>query len=310
MAKFGINDILNAKTKAAGQQAQTEGYKEIYLSPYEVKAAQENTHQKLENIEELADSFLHVGQEQPTVLARVNGEYRIIDGHRRNAANILNLERGHKEYEKVLYRFMDMSEAMYELRLLAGNGYTQELTAYEKTRLVERTKAALIRAKEEDGLEIQGKMRDLVAAMINESSTNVARMDAINNNATPEIKEQLKEGNLGITAAYEAAKLDEDLKGAFDVLGYKFNGNVHVEGENEQYFIVTVTANYEFGGTLLNKLLKQIEDSDKVSSFKANINQSGKWSKVGVVVKTNTSNKQSFVAITFKIENPNYNKNK
>ena len=210
MAKFGINDILNAKTKAAGQQAQTEGYKEIYLSPYEVKAAQENTHQKLENIEELADSFLHVGQEQPTVLARVNGEYRIIDGHRRNAANILNLERGHKEYEKVLYRFMDMSEAMYELRLLVGNGFTQELTAYEKTRLVERTKAALIRAKEEDGLEIQGKMRDLVAAMINESSTNVARMDAINNNATPEIKEQLKEGNLGITAAYEAAKLDED----------------------------------------------------------------------------------------------------
>ena len=197
MAKFGINDILNAKTKAAGQQAQTEGYKEIYLSPYEVKAAQENTHQKLENIEELADSFLHVGQEQPTVLARVNGEYRIIDGHRRNAANILNLERGHKEYEKVLYRFMDMSEAMYELRLLAGNGYTQELTAYEKTRLVERTKKPhLSEPRKRTGLEIQGKMRDLVAAMINESSTNVARMDAINNNATPEIKEQLKEGKI------------------------------------------------------------------------------------------------------------------
>ena len=84
MAKFGINDILNAKTKAAGQQAQTEGYKEIYLSPYEVKAAQENTHQRLENIEELADSFLHVGQEQPTVLARVNGEYRIIFQHINN----------------------------------------------------------------------------------------------------------------------------------------------------------------------------------------------------------------------------------
>lgn len=108
-----------------------------------------------------------------------------------------------------------------------------------------------------------------------------------------------------------AAKLDEDLKGAFDVLGYKFKGNVHVEGENEQYLIVTVTANYVFEGTLLNKLLKQIENSDKVSSgIKANINQSGKWSKVGVVVMTNTSNKQSFVAITFKIENPNYNKNK
>ncbi len=206
MAKFGINDILNAKSKQA-VAGTVDKYTEIYLSPYEVKTALENTHQKLENVEELADSFLHVGQEQPTVLARVNGEYRIIDGHRRNAANILLLEQGHKEYEKVLYRYRDMSEAMYELSLLAGNGYTQPLTAYEKTRLVERTKAALIRARDEDGLEIQGKMRDLIAAMLNESSTNVARMESINNNATPEVKEQLKSGNMGITAAYEAAKL-------------------------------------------------------------------------------------------------------
>lgn len=131
MAKFGINDILNAKTKAAGQQAQTDGYKEIYLSPYEVKAAQENTHQKLENIEELADSFLHVGQEQPTVLARVNGEYRIIDGHRRNAANILNLERGHKEYEKVLYRFMDMSEASKDVEGMHAASDTLKEWLYE-----------------------------------------------------------------------------------------------------------------------------------------------------------------------------------
>ena len=166
-AKFGLNDILNAKSRAAAA-GRVEDYEEIYLSPYEVKAAPENTHQSLENIEELADSFLHVGQEQPTVLARVNGEFRIVDGHRRNAANIMNLERGHKEYEKVKYRYKDMTEAMYELSLLAGNGYTQGLTAYEKTRLVERTKAALIRAKEEDGLEIKGKMRDLVAAKLPE----------------------------------------------------------------------------------------------------------------------------------------------
>lgn len=206
---FNFMDLLNAQTKAEGVE-ETKDYEEIYLSPYEVKDAQENTHQKLEGIEELADNFLTVGQEQPTVLARVNGEFRIIDGHRRNAANIFNIERGYKEYEKIKYRYKDMSEAMYELRLLAGNGYTQELTAYEKVRLVERTKAALIRAKEEDGLEIQGKMRDLIAAMVQESGTNVARMENINNNATQEVKEQLKEGNLGLTAAYEAAKLEPE----------------------------------------------------------------------------------------------------
>lgn len=208
MGKFGINDILNAKTKqgAAGRT----GYKEIYLSPYEVKGAKENTHTKLEGIEELADSFLIIGQEQPTVLAKVNGEYRIIDGHRRNAANIYNLERGYKEYEKVLYRWQEMTEAMYELALLAGNAYTQELTAYEKVRTAERMKAALIRAKEEDGLKIQGKMRDMIADMLGESSTNIARMESISNNATDEIKEQLHNGNIGVTAAYEAAKLPEE----------------------------------------------------------------------------------------------------
>lgn len=131
MAKFGINDILNAKSKQA-VAGTVDKYTEIYLSPYEVKTALENTHQKLENVEELADSFLHVGQEQPTVLARVNGEYRIIDGHRRNAANILLLEQGHKEYEKVLYRYRDMSEAMYELSLLAGNGTRSHLQPMKK----------------------------------------------------------------------------------------------------------------------------------------------------------------------------------
>lgn len=206
---MGINDILSAKNKGKSDGAVNK-YTEIFLSPYEVKEAPENTHQQLADIEELADSFLLVGQEQPTVLARVNGEYRIIDGHRRNAANILNLERGYKEYEKVAYRFRDMSEAMYELSLLAGNGYTQELTPYEKVRLVERTKAALIRARDEDGLEITGKIRDLIADMIGTSSTNVARMENISHNATPEIREALKSGDIGITAAYEAAKLGED----------------------------------------------------------------------------------------------------
>lgn len=35
-------------------------------------------------------------------------------------------------------------------------------------------------------------------------------MEQINNNLTPEAKEQFKAGNLGITAAYETSKLDED----------------------------------------------------------------------------------------------------
>ena len=87
MAAFNILDMMNNKARAAaGTTAGTE-YKEIYLSPYEVKEEPKNQRKQSKDIDKLADSFLLVGQEQPTVLARVNGEYRIIDGHRRNLAN-------------------------------------------------------------------------------------------------------------------------------------------------------------------------------------------------------------------------------
>lgn len=58
-----------------------------------------------------------------------------------------------------------------------------------------------------DQIEITGKLRDIIAELMNESPTNIARMDSINNNATPEIKEEFAKGNIGVTTAYEAAKL-------------------------------------------------------------------------------------------------------
>ena len=208
MSKFTFMDILNEKSKA-GIEGSSGEYTEIYLSPYEVIPAESNFYSQ-EKIEELADSFLAVGQQQATVLGRVDGKFKIVSGHRRNLANILNVERGHEEYKKVRYVYKDMTSAMFELSLLIGNAYNRELTAWEKTQQAEKLKEALMRAKEEDGLEITGKLRDVIAELLNESSTNIARMDSINNNAVPEVKDQMKNGNMGITAAYETAKLPEE----------------------------------------------------------------------------------------------------
>ena len=119
----------------------------------------------------------------------------------------MNLERGHEEYKRVRYLYKDMTAAMLDLSLIIGNAYNRELTPWEKTQQAQKLKEALLRAKKEDGLEITGKLRDVIADLMNESSTNVARMDSINKNATPEIKEQFAQGNIGISAAYEAAKL-------------------------------------------------------------------------------------------------------
>lgn len=208
MAKFGINDIMDIKGKSSDTDGANE-YKEIWLNPYEVKPSDSNFYAQ-ENIEELADSFLAVGQQQPTVLGRVDGQFWIVSGHRRNRANILNIERGHKEYQQVRYLYKDMTQSMLELSLLMGNAYNRELTAWEKTQQAKRLKEALMRAKKEDGLEIPGKLRDIVAGLMNESSSNIAKMESITHNAVQEIQDQFKNGNIGISAAYEAAKLSPE----------------------------------------------------------------------------------------------------
>ena len=208
MAAFSVLDMMNPKARQ--QVATAKDYQEIYLNPKEVKEAPENTRKTYEGIEALADSFLLVGQEQPTVLARVNGEFFIVDGHRRNRANLLNLERGYTKFEKVRYFFRDMSETMYELALLSGNGYTQGLTDYEKTELAARLKKVLEKMRENGEISQEGRIRDIVGNILGEKPTNMARIEKINNSATPEIKEQFKEGNIGISKAYEAARLPEE----------------------------------------------------------------------------------------------------
>lgn len=199
---FNVMDILPGKNSKVKSE-----YKEIWLNPKEVKEAPENTRQECKDIEALADSFLLVGQEQPTVLAKIGEEYWIIDGHRRNLANIMNLERGYKEYESIKYWYKEMTETMYELSLLAGNGFSQDLTPYEKTRLAERMKQVLIKAKDAGEIKLEGRIRDIVGAMIGEKPTQMARYEAINNNLEDEAKEQFKQGNMGISAAYETSKL-------------------------------------------------------------------------------------------------------
>ena len=100
-----------------------------------------------------------------------------------------------------------------------------------------------------------------------------------------------------------AAHLNEDLKGGISIFGHKVIGDVHVEGKDKEYLTITVTANYTYSDTILSAILTEI--SKKVSTdANVDIQQSGSWSKVGVVVQT--SNTKSYVGIAFQIKNPNY----
>ena len=102
----------------------------------------------------------------------------------------------------------------------------------------------------------------------------------------------------------EAAEkhLRKDLEGALQLGNHKFFTKVHVEGEQEEYLTVTVTMNYIYSDTLLSSLLDAISKHVN-TDINANVNQKGTWSKVGVVILSNSQ--QSYIGLSIRVKNPN-----
>ena len=95
--------------------------------------------------------------------------------------------------------------------------------------------------------------------------------------------------------------LREDLEGALQLGNHKFSTKVHVEGEQEEYLTVTVTMNYIYSDTLLSSLLDAISKHVN-TDINANVNQKGTWSKVGVVILSNSQ--QSYIGLSIRVKNP------
>lgn len=97
--------------------------------------------------------------------------------------------------------------------------------------------------------------------------------------------------------------LQEDMKGGFQLGNHKFFANVYLDAEEDDYAIVTVTASYVYSDTLLSALLKAIETSTKVPiGVKGNVKQNGTWSKVGIVILSDTE--QSYIGLSIRVKNP------
>ena len=107
----------------------------------------------------------------------------------------------------------------------------------------------------------------------------------------------------------EAEKfLDEKLNASFGIGGYRFVFDSEVKGKNDKnqkYLTVLVAAKFTYKDTLLGDILDEI--SKKINTdANVDIKQNGTWTDIGVVVKTNPDTKQSYMAIAFKVNNPNY----
>lgn len=207
---FNIMDLMNGATRAAVEGV--ENYEEVRLNLEEIEVTKHNRY-SMDELEELATSILMDGLQEPLIIGRVNGKYLLSGGHRRREALKILKDEGHEEITKAIpCRFKDMTETQFRLSLLIGNTFNRKMTDYDLMNQAADWKEVLTQARKEKLLilETGKRVRDYVAEVLGESATKIAQLEAINNNATEEVKEQFQKGNMGITNAYETSKLSED----------------------------------------------------------------------------------------------------
>lgn len=204
MGRLGIGDRLNQNSRQG--VIFTEEYRKVKLDPRTLIPSERNKYAQ-DDIEELADNMLLVGQLQEVIVGRVDGQDRIIVGHRRTAAAVLNIERGHDSFKLIDCKVREMTEAMFMLTLHSANIFNRRLSAWELTEGVAEFKKYLVAAREAGEVVITGKMRDYIADAIGVSTGKMAQMESITNNLCEEGKEAFKNGDINFTTAYETSRL-------------------------------------------------------------------------------------------------------
>lgn len=122
--------------------------------------------------------------------------------------------------------------------------------------------------------------------------------------ATSSQASNIKENNKSLQAIADGY-LQKDLNTDISIFGTRLVADVHVDGVEDRYLIVTVTANY-FGGPLSKLVLETVEKmvGQKLPGTDVNVHGKGTWVDVGVVVREVGT--QKYMAVAIKIENPNY----
>lgn len=258
MAGFDLNSLLNGKSKGAAGQKQetaaagpgpTEGkessFEVVMLDVEDLMPSKDNFY-ATERINELADAIeLSGGIEQNLVVKpEAHGKYEVIAGHRRRLAALKLIGEGKEEYRKVPCRIKHESDTIKDkLSLILTNATARELSDWEKVQQAKELKELLTEYKEalaEENKEKpkeervrMGRIREIVAQMLNTSTTQIGRMEAIDNNLSTEFKQELEKGNIGISTAHELSRLDEEGQ-AKAYQQYEEKGEMHIKDVKQE----------------------------------------------------------------------------
>ncbi|GIP17784.1 hypothetical protein J40TS1_34260 [Paenibacillus montaniterrae] len=263
MSKFNLNQLLGGGKPAASKDDNSQSYKITFIPVDELEPSEDNFY-SVEQIEELKASIAAFGIKQNLVVTPLdNGKYRVIAGHRRRLAALALVEEGKKEFEKVPCMIETEKDELQErLLLITTNSTARQLSDWEKIQQAKEMKSILEQIKKRD--KIPGRLRDLIASVLDTSPTQIARMESIDKNLTPAFKEELREGNVNISTAYELSTMpQEQQQEAYEE--YQAKGSMSIKDAKQAKQVAPIVEEVPAARQSAIEQPKQEEEADNIA---------------------------------------------
>ncbi len=165
----------------------------------------------INRIEEFAETILGQGGVKDNLVVRPldDGGYEIISGHRRKAAVQYLLDNGENisRYLPCLVQNYDNNDdKMLDIVLMnVSSRQISDSEMWKSYEIVDR----ILQNKKSAG-EKFGRVRDKLAECLGISTSQVRKIQNIDNNAIEPVKDAISSGKISISTANEIARLDED----------------------------------------------------------------------------------------------------
>jgi ParB family chromosome partitioning protein len=209
--KFSMSDLLNGQSIGTGAASNGQPFIVQQIPLEQIQPSDKNKY-GIRDIEELAMAIEAVGL-MHNIVVRETGDpdtYELISGERRYRAFQLLREGGNEEYATIPCKVeVQEDDELSELGLLFANSTAREHNDFEKTYQAMRIKEILQSLKAK-GHKFKGRLRDIVADMLDVSGSQVSRMEKIHGNLIPGFMEEFKEEGIGISTAYDLSLLPKD----------------------------------------------------------------------------------------------------
>lgn len=209
--KFSVSAFMNEQSRAQSVAAEADN-RTVMIPLSMIDPSPENKY-SMAKIEELAASIEMVGLLQhPLLRQKPNGRYAIIAGHRRRAALELLVADGNEKYKDVPSTVIRTDDdVMTELKLLFANSQNRIMTDADKVYQTQRIRELLLGLKQ-SGYKFGMRMREVVAQLMDTSTTNAGRYESIIKNLSEEWRKIFDNGGVTITTAYELSRREASIQ--------------------------------------------------------------------------------------------------